>query len=66
MGQRKDVLFTSSQLGRAIHGHGLPVVIEAAGSGFSVTIKDLSEVATKAREILRTAEVFGNGLVVNN
>lgn len=66
MPHRKKVVFTPHQLAGAIRTHGLPVTLEAAGTGVIVCITTIAEIAQKGRNVLRTAQAMGNGLVIND
>ncbi|MAZ67448.1 hypothetical protein CL652_01610 [bacterium] len=63
---RKEVIFTPGQLVGAIRAHGLPITLEAAGSGVETCISSVFQVARKSRRILQVAQVMGNGLVIND
>ena len=63
--KQKTVFRSKSTLACAIRLNGLPVTLEAAGSGLRVEITETSGLSKKAHDILDTAALFGNGVVID-
>ncbi|MAJ97453.1 MAG: hypothetical protein CMI56_02465 [Parcubacteria group bacterium] len=63
---QKEVFGRGQTLEKAIHDHGLPIILVAAGSGSSVEITEPSEISSKTDEICDKAAVMGNGIVIKD
>ncbi len=60
----KPIACTKKAVGSCVRAHGLPVTVEAAGSGKSVEITQVKGMARLLRPILVIASAFGNGCVI--
>ncbi|QSH39103.1 hypothetical protein JXR01_02215 [Candidatus Kaiserbacteria bacterium] len=63
---QKECFCSYDTLRSAIDEHGLPIELEAAGSGMSVQIRDTSEISNETQKILKHAAVMGNGVVIKD
>ena len=63
---QKECFCSYETLMNAIGEHGLPIELEAAGSGMSVHISDISEISNETQKILKHAAVMGNGVVIKD
>lgn len=61
---QRPVACTKKALGSLVRSRGLPVTVEAAGSGKAVEISQVKGMAQSLRDILAIASAFGNGCVV--